>query len=215
MNKPSLSERFAEAARSSPALRFLFGNASRISSLGYASGNLVLLSKNGLTASMDSAAGLLYLGSTACLWFAKHNPALLKTAGYFIMTAAATLGASAYGQPGFASQVAGALPSLATGFLMTLGGAPPVESESEGGLKRTLLKPYRFLRQNPVMSGGVIDAVGKPLLMNAAVARGDTGLAITALLWGIGSLGLANSDPNIQAEFRQPAPEQKAQPRPA
>ncbi len=192
---------FKNAARDNTLMRCFINNSQRVASIAYLATDITLLSKHGTNVNLETLSGAFFLASTAMLWKAQKNPLYMKIAGILTMGGALSLGAAGFGGPGAIEQASCAVPVLITAYLMTRTATELKINNNKaqtGFLHRKFNRAKGFIRNNPLLSGGLIDFPGGILLAMAAVKQDDPLLGLAAATWVIGSAALSASDPNIK-----------------
>ena len=160
--------------------------AEAIAGIGYFLGNAILLTKNGVDFNLETLTAVFFIGNAIVLsTLAKNNPAFFRLAGALTMAGSACFAASGYGQEGFVNQTISMLPSFAAGAMMTLRTSPKGEDIIDEDKK-----PAKYAN----IAAGGIQVPGRGFLIAAGFQRGDMGLVVSGVVWGIADLGLALSD---------------------
>jgi hypothetical protein len=205
MKKGFLKDAFAKSA---PA-GFFIRNSKWLSSWPFALGCAAMVGKAGFHPDLDTAAGLLLIGSGACFSLQKRYPELsFRLSG--ALGASAALCMSAKGFDFHTGQVLNAwrmcapltgplIANTIIGFQKEAAAFSQNHINSENRLVRTFAKALRY----PLLTAPIIDLTNGANLIKAAVKEHDMMFVGALLVFAIGELGVISSDTRLQEKHRK------------
>lgn len=203
MTKESLKKAFANSA----VAGFFVNRSEWLSSWPFALGYGALIAKGGMNPDLDTAAGLLMIGSAACFMTQKKWPNYFRLSATLGASAALCLSAGGLDLDTMEITNKWRLFAPMTGPLManTLIGFQKefaAFSEKHSGSPNRLVAKFAQAVRYPLLTAACVDLCNGPNMIMAAVTGRDWMFLGAICVFAVGLLGLIASDPRIQEEYK-------------